>query len=242
MKPNRYLIVNADDLGQSDGVNRGIAEAHERGIVTSASLMVRWSAAAQAAEWAREHPRLSLGLHLDLGEWAYREGRWVPSYQVVSFDDIGTVAAEARRQLDLFRDLMHQNPTHLDSHQHVHRDGPTRSIMLELASELGVPLRDCGPRVHYEGSFYGQTGRGEPLPENISEDGLCRLLQSLPPGVTELGCHPGLDGDVDTMYSRERTEEVRVLCAPRVRDLLSVEGIELVSFRDVLSGSLAPAG
>lgn len=241
MSPNRYLIVNADDLGQSDGVNRGIAEAHERGIVTSASLMVRWSAAAQAAEWAREHPRLSLGLHLDLGEWAYREGRWVPCYQVVSFDDAGAVAEEARQQLDLYRDLVHQNPTHLDSHQHVHQDGPARAIMLELASELGVPLRDCSAHVHYEGSFYGQTGRGEPIPENISEDGLCRLLQSLRPGITELGCHPGLDGDVDTMYCLERTEEVRVLCAARVRDLLNAEGIELVSFRSLPSGSSALA-
>ena len=45
----RYLIVNADDLGRSPGVNRGVIEAHAGGIVTSASLMVRWPAAAEAA-------------------------------------------------------------------------------------------------------------------------------------------------------------------------------------------------
>ena len=38
---DRYLIVNADDFGLSEGVNRGIVRAHEGGIVTSASLMVR---------------------------------------------------------------------------------------------------------------------------------------------------------------------------------------------------------
>ena len=42
---SRAVIVNADDFGQSAGINRGIVEAHERGIVTSASLMVRWPAA-----------------------------------------------------------------------------------------------------------------------------------------------------------------------------------------------------
>jgi predicted glycoside hydrolase/deacetylase ChbG (UPF0249 family) len=45
MAEKRLLIVNADDLGLSEGVNAGIAEAHERGIVTSASLMVRQGAA-----------------------------------------------------------------------------------------------------------------------------------------------------------------------------------------------------
>ena len=47
MIAQRYLIVNADDFGQSPGINRGVIEAHENGIVTSASLMVRWPAAAE---------------------------------------------------------------------------------------------------------------------------------------------------------------------------------------------------
>ena len=50
------LIVNADDFGLSEGVNRGIIEAHERGIVTSASLMVLRPAAASAADYSREDP------------------------------------------------------------------------------------------------------------------------------------------------------------------------------------------
>lgn len=240
MKPNRYLIVNADDLGHSLGVNRGIIQAHEGGIVTSASLMVRWEAAAQAAAWACEHPRLSLGLHLDLGEWEYKEGGWFPSYQVVPSDDVDSVAKEAKRQLDSFRDLTHQDPTHLDSHQHVHRDSPVREIMFGLAAELGVPLRDQSPHIRYEGGFYGQSGRGEPIPEGISEEALCRILRSLPPGITELGCHPGLDKDLASTYRREREEEVRVLCAPRVRDLLSAERIELVSFSSLRSGEHIP--
>jgi predicted glycoside hydrolase/deacetylase ChbG (UPF0249 family) len=38
----KYLIVNADDFGQSTGINLGVMEAFEKRIVTSASLMVRW--------------------------------------------------------------------------------------------------------------------------------------------------------------------------------------------------------
>src|SRR6266853_1306111 len=102
MQPTRRLIVNADDFGQSPGVNRGIIACHEHGIVTSASLMVRWLAAAEAAACARNHPTLGGGLHLGLGEWAYRDGRWVCVYPVVPLDDIVAVRVEIARQLESF--------------------------------------------------------------------------------------------------------------------------------------------
>ncbi|MBA2449837.1 MAG: ChbG/HpnK family deacetylase, partial [Chloroflexi bacterium] len=77
------MIVNADDFGFSPGVSRGIVAAHERGIVTSASLMVRWPAAVAAAAYGRAHPALSVGLHVDLGQDAYRDGRQVTLYRVI---------------------------------------------------------------------------------------------------------------------------------------------------------------
>src|SRR5262245_5377777 len=83
----KYVIVNADDFGQSHGVNRGIVHAHQYGIVTSASLMVRWPAAPEAVAYAREHQSLSLGLHVDLGEKVFRAGEWVPMYTVVPLQD-----------------------------------------------------------------------------------------------------------------------------------------------------------
>jgi hypothetical protein len=65
--------------------------------------------------------------------------------------------------------------------------------------------------VRYCGGFYGQTGRGAPLPELISVERLLEFLAALPPGVTELGCHPGEGNDLDTMYGTERAVEVQVL-------------------------------
>src|SRR5438046_10117756 len=94
----RTLIVNADDFGQSPGINRGIIAAHERGIVTSASLMVRWPAAVAAAAYARAHPRLSVGLHVDLGEAIYRAGEWIALYELVDRHDARAVDAEVRAQ------------------------------------------------------------------------------------------------------------------------------------------------
>ncbi len=233
MAAARYLIVNADDFGLSPGVNRGIIEAHEHGIVTSTSLMVRWPAAAEAAAYARNHPALSLGLHLDLCEWVYRDGSWAPLYEVVPTADRAAVADEVTRQLAAFRDLVGRDPTHLDSHQHVHRDEPVCSVMVEAARKLRVPLRDESPEVRYCGDFYGQTAEGAPLPGALSVEGLIDILAALPPGVTELGCHPGDGDDLESMYRGERAEEVKVLCDPRVRAAIVAMGIQLCSFGHV---------
>jgi predicted glycoside hydrolase/deacetylase ChbG (UPF0249 family) len=232
----KYLIVNADDFGQSRGVNHGIIKAHRRGIVTSASLMVRWPAAREATAYAREHMSLSLGLHVDLGENAFQAGQWVPLYSVVPLQDVTAITAEVSRQLDAFRHLMGCDPSHLDSHQHVHLREPIRSVLIDIARQLGIPLRHCCPNVCYRGNFYGQTAEGAPLPDAISLNGFIRILETLPPGCTELGCHPADGCDLDTMYRSERLEELRVLCDPKVRAALQTRGIELRSFKQLPNG------
>jgi predicted glycoside hydrolase/deacetylase ChbG (UPF0249 family) len=229
----RRLIVNADDFGQSLGINLGVIRAHEDGIVTSASLMVRWPSARTAAEYARAHPELSLGLHFDLGEWSYREGRWTARYEVAATDDPVAVERELAGQLAKFRRLLGRSPTHLDSHQHVHRSEPIRTILLQLADALRIPLRGVSPRVRYCGDFYGQTGRGRPLPEAITIEALLGIIARLPPGISELGCHPGDGEDADSMYRAEREREVEVLSDPRVRSAIVSGGIRLCSFSDV---------
>jgi predicted glycoside hydrolase/deacetylase ChbG (UPF0249 family) len=233
MTATRQLIVNADDFGQSPGVNQGVIEAHERGIVTSVSLMVRWPAAESAAAYARAHPSLTVGIHVDLGEWVFREDTWVPVYEVVPRNDPTRVAEEITRQLVEFRRLVGRQPTHIDSHQHVHRQEPVRSILLRMARHLGVPLRSYSRVVRYCGDFYGQTAQGSPLPELISVENLIAILTALPGGFTELGCHPGLADDLNTMYRTERTKEVSVLCDARVRTAIASLSVQLCSFSAV---------
>jgi predicted glycoside hydrolase/deacetylase ChbG (UPF0249 family) len=224
------LIVNADDFGHSTEVNLGIIQAHEHGIVTSASVLVRRPAAAEAIEYARNRPCFSLGLHIDLGEWVYLDESWTLLYHVVALDEAEAVREEILRQLAIFRNLAGKNPTHIDSHQHVHLREPVRSIVLKIAEDLRVPVRNCTPSVRYCGRFYGQTREGLPYPEGITADTLIEILAQLHPGVIELGCHPGTGEDPDTTYTRERAQEVKTLCDARVRSALIEMGIELRSF------------
>lgn len=227
----RHLIVNADDFGYSRSVNRGILEAHEDGIVTSASLMVERPGAADAAERARERPRLGVGLHVEVGRWRTarlprRGSAWsTAAVRRRARDDL-------RRQLDRFRVLVGRDPSHLDSHQHRHLAQLVRPAFEEVAAELGIPLRRVEPRVRFCGEFYGHDGRGRPDPEAITVEALIRLIENLEDGVTELGCHPGYADDLDDWYRGEREDEIRALCSPRVRSVIERDGIELCSFAE----------
>jgi len=62
----RRLVINADDFGLTSGVNRAIVEAHQRGVVSSATLMANGANFEQAVEMARHSPQLSVGCHVVL--------------------------------------------------------------------------------------------------------------------------------------------------------------------------------
>ena len=216
----RYLIVNADDFGASRGINRGIVEAHERGVLTSASLMVERPCAGEAAELAAAHPNISVGLHFEAPD---RPG----------FDprDAASAGPELERQLARFGELMGRPPTHVDSHHHVHRQPGALEAFTELVGPLGVPLRDASP-VAYIGGFYAQWEWEVTELRYVSVEFLQQILRTeLTAEWTELGCHPGyVTDDFQSVYLGEREHELRTLTDPRVRETLAELDIELRSF------------
>ena len=229
----RRLIVNADDFGYSRGINRGIIRTHEQGIVTSTSLMVRWPYAAEAAAYAGENPRLGVGLHVDFGEWYYSRGWRLPRYVVVpegspavAFED------ELRRQLDSFRVLTGKEPSHIDSHQHLHFQEPLGGVFRRLCNALRLPLR-ATPPVRFCGAFYGQGLKGRSFPERVSVSAFCTILAGLPSGTVEIGCHPSLEVDFESVYAHERIIECATLCDPVVAQCINEHGFQLSSFHGV---------
>jgi predicted glycoside hydrolase/deacetylase ChbG (UPF0249 family) len=232
----RSLIVNADDFGLAESVNQGVLRAHVHGIVTSTSLMVWQPAAASAAAAARLHPRLSLGLHVDLAEWELCDGQWCLRYDRVDTDDEAAMAAEVDRQLDRFRRLTGQPPGHLDSHQHLHRSQPLAGILHARAGRLGVPLRGSGA-ARYCGSFWGRTRDGMPYHQAITPSALAALIHQLPDGTTELCCHPAAAAEPGWAYGAERVSELASLCSPLVREAVRAAGVRLVSFAGASTAS-----
>jgi predicted glycoside hydrolase/deacetylase ChbG (UPF0249 family) len=230
----RYLIVNGDDFGASGGVNRGILDAHHRGILTSASLMVDMPGSREAARLAREAPELSVGLHVDLA----RPGAGAAP----DLDDAEACDAELDRQAARFRELLGRPPTHLDSHRNVHRRPALRPRFVAFARRHGLPLREHSA-ARYFPSFYGRWS-GESHPEQVSAEALARMLRDeIGDGVTELGCHPGYaDGELRSEYAAERELELRTLCDPAVRPLLAQLGYRLIGFRELAGASGGPPG
>ena len=226
----RHLIFNADDLGASEGVNRGIIEAHVQGVVTSASLMTTGRAAAEAAAIARDHPELSVGLHWDV---------WGEDEREFNLSDQAAVRDELRRQLDDFVSLIDRPPTHLDSHKHVHREESVMAVFAEVAAELGVPVRGDG-QVDYIGGFYAQWEWKVTELEYVSVEFLQRILTTeVVSEWTEIGCHPGYRSPgFSSSYLEEREAEIRTLTDPRVRASTDDLGLRLVSFAEFDARSL----
>ena len=228
----KRLIVNADDFGLSISVNDGIIKAHTDGIVTSASLMVRQPAAGAAAAAARALPGLSVGLHVDIAEWERHGDTWRTLYEWADPDDPEAVRREVQAQLERFERLLGRLPTHLDSHQHLHRSEPLRSTLLAIAGAHSIPVRHYSP-ARYCGAFYAQGRGGDAHLQAISPDALAGTIRRLTDPLTELCCHPAAGPVPTSTYDSERLVELQSLCHPAVHKAVTEASVILVGFGDL---------
>ena len=157
----RRLIINADDFGLTAGVNRAIVEAHEKGVVSSATLMANGPAFAQAVSLAQSRPRLGVGCHVVLvdgapllaqtqvhslldrsgnstGDPRFREG--ISRFGALAM--LGRLAAdeiEAEATAQIRKLQASGIPvTHLDSHKHTHLFPRVLRPLLRAAKSCGV--------------------------------------------------------------------------------------------------------
>jgi hopanoid biosynthesis associated protein HpnK len=152
----RRLIITGDDFGLAVPVNEAVEEAHRRGVLTTASLMVGAEHAADAVQRARRLPGLHVGLHLVLVE-----GRPVSPPAAVPdlVDESGgfstrlfasgvrffflpdvrrQLETEIRAQFDAFcRTGLRLD--HVNAHNHMHLHPTVLGIILTVAREHGAP-------------------------------------------------------------------------------------------------------
>ena len=291
----RRLIINADDFGFTAGVNRGIIEAHLRGIVTSSTLMATGRAFEDAVCLSRTTPHLSIGCHivlidgepiLDAGQLpslvasrAARFGDNLKSFiarAVTGRINEAEIEAETTAQIRKLQSAgIHVS--HLDSHKHTHLFPAVLRPVLRAARACGIrairnpfgprnPLKssDLLPRPNLWTRYaemkilrnlarkFRETAQRQGF---ITPDGtlgievtgaLDRTLfraiaQIIPEGTWEFVCHPGYnDADLKSANTRlreSRETELQILTLPEAREMLSTQGIDLISYHDFTRGN-----
>ncbi len=247
----KKLIVNADDFGRSEGVNAGTLEAHARGIVTAATVMVLETSSARGIRAAAERaPKMSLGLHFVVtgGGRPAAAARAVPTLApegrfLRRREDLPThipaqeIQMELEAQIDIFQVLARKPPTHIDSHHHAALHPSIAPVFAAVARGLSLPVRASS-----DAARRALRAAGVKTPdrffdgfhaEGVSFETLERILESAPEGVSELMCHPGrVDEELKggSTYVVEREWEIEVLCDPGIRQRMRALGIELVGF------------
>ncbi len=235
----RLLIVNADDFGLSEDVSAAIVEAIERGIVTSTSAMVCTPAGmdllARYADAlggvAGVHLQLTGGIPLSplagIGSLLTAAGVFPASRRELGDLRTGEVEAEWRAQIEAVL-RCGLRPTHIDTHQHVHKHPAAFAAYCRMARAYGLRARSCDPAMTAalraagvrcpDGFECGWTGN-----RCTADDLLARVEAAFRAcgdgGTIELMCHPGRQG--------VRGTELAALCDPQLAIELRKRGIVL---------------
>lgn len=290
----RRLIINADDFGYTSGVNRAIAEAHTRGVVTSSTLMATGAAFEEAVRIASALPHLSVGCHVVLTDGQpVLTAEKLPSLISANSNhtefrtslttfvalamagriDADEITAEATAQIQKIQSA-NIAVSHFDTHKHTHLFPKVLRPLLRAAAACGVrALRNpFGPRLplrssqimsrpslwtryaelralgRFTGKFREAVDREGFVAPNgtlgivvtgvLDEKLFHAIARSIPLGTWEFVCHPGYnDPDLERAATRlreSRETELRVLTLPEARSVLAEEGVELISYRDLV--------
>lgn len=230
------LIVNADDFGLSRGVNYGIVDAHELGIVTSTSMLVNMQATDHAFQLMKRYSDLQVGVHLTLSCGApltsnchsliNEQGEFRLTSQYALLKEHGICVEEVEAEWEAQIQQFYKRgitPSHLDSHHHIHTWEPVIPAVRRLAQKYHLPVR-AGYQEPPSGipfrsdvmdtGFYGEGAEDGYFDELYKKYNGCD-------GTVEVMCHPGYIDEVlrqRSSYVEERMTEVEILTRVRLSE------------------------
>jgi predicted glycoside hydrolase/deacetylase ChbG (UPF0249 family) len=273
----RLLIVNADDFGLTVGVSKGIVEAATRGVVTSTSVLVLGSAFRESLDLLDGAPDLGVGVHLavvgedppllsaaEIPSLVDRRGHLPISWRTFLVQlqagriDPEDVAKEFGAQVEAVR-AAGIEPTHVDTHQHLHLWPAISDALINVAQHAGIRAVRV-PRSSARGpKAIGINRLAQGLARKAGEAGLefpawaagldeagrmhgsrldaaLRMLSARAGDALELSAHPGIPDDVDRYrWSYRWAEELRDLSSPATRARIEAAGFTLGSYRDLVA-------
>ena len=248
------LIVNADDFGLSKGQNYGIVEACRHGVVTSTTAMVNADAIEHAVALSRDLPALGIGMHfvLTLGmpltsmPGLTREGqlgKWIWEMAEQGSLPLEEIARELDCQYNRFVDLFGREPTHIDSHHHVHMIPAIFPLVVEFARRKGVALRvDRQEAVFKEAvaelpsttDGFSSAFYGDAITEALFLQVLDHSVQQGERSL-EVMAHPAFIDKAlrKSAYCWPRLDELDVLTSASLKYAIAERGYRLGTFNDL---------
>ncbi|MHC1710735.1 MAG: carbohydrate deacetylase [Solidesulfovibrio sp.] len=248
----RRLFVNADDFGLTEGVSRGILEAMAAGVVGGTTAMVCPNGSMERL--SRFGPAIAgrVGLHLQLtgGRPCLSPGE-IPTLvtgdglfprKKIAVVDVNPeeVRREWRAQLARFRAAGFE-PSHLDTHHHIHKRPEVFPVFVELAQELGVPARavsdDMRQALLLAGVPHADVCVTRFFGEKLSSDAFLSLVDAAfaalgGRGTVEIMTHPGQSDallSAISSYDAGRAEELRVFTEPGLPSALASRGVVVIA-------------
>ena len=153
MKINARIIVNADDFGYSESINKAILKAFQINIISTTTLICNMPGFYDACEIAhRENLTDKIGIHFNLSEGEpltelikrlpkfYKDGQMFKSFKghLLNNEENNAVLIELQAQIDRCK-KMGINPTHCDSHHHIHHYWRIGRVFKYLALKNNIP-------------------------------------------------------------------------------------------------------
>jgi|SRR5690625_350263 len=244
------IIVNADDFGYSKGVNLGIIEAHQEGIVSSTTLMTNMPGVEHAVELARKNEQLGVGIHfvLDCGSpvnsnvpsLVDENGRFLKSDQLIKSAKPEEIKMELTSQIEKFFSFK-RTPTHIDSHHHIHRHKKVFSVVRELAEKYQLPIRRMSAKsdasLNYEGlktvDYFNDDFYGDELDVNSLKTILRKTKKY---STVEIMTHPAFIDDpilIGSSYNIQRVKELGILTDLEIKRYSRENNLTMATYKDI---------
>ncbi|MDQ7818752.1 MAG: polysaccharide deacetylase family protein [Melioribacteraceae bacterium] len=253
----KILLIRCDDIGMSHAVNMAAKELIQTGLVFSASVMFPCSWYQEGVDLLKEHPEISVGIHLTLNsEWKnYRWGPVAGKDKVPSLVDehgyffpsratffannpkLDEVETELRAQIDRAM-KSGLKISYVDYHMGTAVDKPElRKIVEKLAREYRLAIS------RYFGEIDVKNMYSDPI--ESKKDSLYSLLKNLNDGINLLVCHIGKDNDelsamIDmnsfglSEMSKHREAELRALISAKKENIFEKYMIRLINYNDII--------
>lgn len=245
------IIINAEDFGLSQSINKGICEGLEEGFLTSASLFVNGAFCEDAVNLIKKHNFTNVGVHLNLTHGKpiapqnkiqnllEPNGNFHYMCSMPFFAKYNEVKIELEAQIQKFLNFG-LIPSHLDFHHYFYASQEVYNAYLELAQKYNLPVRSMTPKTYNLAkmknlkttNFFVEDFHASPN-KSVSELKMIAKFLKNQSGSAEIMTTPGYIDQFTMSQTNYLARENELLALKNALKENVWDSFELCSFKDI---------